>query len=268
MTSPKIVVIGSCNIDFSSYVPFLPKLGETLYADKMVITHGGKGANQCVAAARLGASTALIGRLGGDSTGKHYLKDLQKNGVNTDFLTISEDICSGTAVITVAKNGDNNIVIVPGANSKVCKDDISKATSFIMNADVVVFQFETPIAATVEALQLLQKGKGKSIVNAAPALANPDGDVFKLSDIFCVNETEAEILTGVRVSSIDAAETVVYKLREKGCKVVVITLGAQGVVFATKEEPTPVHVPAKQVTAVDTTLLLPKDHFSSVYAAL
>ncbi|XP_067011514.2 ribokinase isoform X3 [Anabrus simplex] len=190
MTSPKIVVIGSCNIDFSSYVPFLPKLGETLYADKMVITHGGKGANQCVAAARLGASTALIGRLGGDSTGKHYLKDLQKNGVNTDFLTISEDICSGTAVITVAKNGDNNIVIVPGANSKVCKDDISKATSFIMNADVVVFQFETPIAATVEALQLLQKGKGKSIVNAAPALANPDGDVFKLSDIFCVNETE------------------------------------------------------------------------------
>ncbi|XP_021916225.1 ribokinase-like isoform X2 [Zootermopsis nevadensis] len=183
----KIVVIGSCNIDLQCFTSRLPRPGETLHGSLFRKGFGGKGANQCVAAAKLGASTAM---LGDDSFGQDFLEALKSNKINTDFVHITNGISSGMAQITVSDNGENTIVIVAGANNKLSVSDIQQASEIIKIASVVVVQFETPIETTIEALKITKKGKGIAITNAAPATANPDPLVFNLSDMFCVNESE------------------------------------------------------------------------------
>ncbi|PNF17811.1 Ribokinase [Cryptotermes secundus] len=194
----KIVVIGSCNIDLQCFTPRLPRPGETLHGTEFRKGFGGKGANQCVAAAKLGSSTAMIARLGNDSFGQEFHRALKDNKINTDYVLMTDGVSSGLALITVAQNGI-------------------------------------------------------AIVNAAPAVTNPDPLVFRLSDIFCVNESEAEVLTGMAVQSVDEAKVAVGLLLDKGCKQVIITLGASGAVFASQGNLTPVHVPTKTVKSVDST---------------
>ncbi|XP_034232858.1 ribokinase [Thrips palmi] len=261
----KIVVVGSCMIDLNCYSKRLPKCGETLTGDKFSIGFGGKGANQCVAAARIGGEdvqATLVARVGDDTFGADYLANLRKSNIDTEFVKVTPQQHSGVAQISVAETGDNTIVIVPGANTCLSAADVQAARQRVEEADVALFQFETPVGTTLEALRLRRAaGKGISIVNAAPAVADPDPEVFKLSDIFCVNETEAEALTGLSLSAgegpgalVAAAGKAAEALLQKGCRVVILTLGAHGAVVADPSRlAAPRHIPASPTKAVDTT---------------
>ncbi|XP_063976890.1 ribokinase-like [Diachasmimorpha longicaudata] len=250
--SKYIVVVGSCMIDFTSYSPRLPKPGETLIGTDFRRTVGGKGANQCVSAAKLGAETTIVASLGSDIFGKEYLDILKSNGVNTQHVKVRENVTSGIAHITVAENGENSIVIIVGANALLSTRDIDEAQETIKNASVFLAQFETNLETTLYALNLY-KGSGISIVNGAPAVANVDPEILKNCDIFCVNETEAELMTGIDHLTLENAQSALNILFEKGCNTVIITLGASGAVFATKTSQTLTHVPVEPVTPVDTT---------------
>ncbi|XP_014242545.1 ribokinase isoform X1 [Cimex lectularius] len=248
-----VVVVGSCMIDFVCYTPRIPKIGETIHGNNFEVGHGGKGANQCVAAARLGASTALIARVGDDDFGKKYIKELKNQNINTEFSTITENHMSGMAQITVTENGDNCIVIVAGSNNKLCFEDVKKAENVLLNSKIVLFQLETPLETTIKTLEFIRKNGGPvTFVNGAPAISNFDLTVLKLCDVFCVNETEASAIVKVEILDIATGKAAVEKLLELGCKMAILTMGAQGVIFG--DSPSNIqHVPTKLVTPVDTT---------------
>ncbi|XP_058822960.1 ribokinase-like [Topomyia yanbarensis] len=246
-----VVVFGSCIVDFISYVPRLPKIGETLHGTKFVTGFGGKGANQCVAAARLGSRTAIIGKLGDDPWGKNYHDALRLEGVNVEHVDIVDGESTGIAQINVAENGDNQIVIVVGANNCLEPADVHKGAELLSNANVLVCQLETPLNATIEALKNFA---GTSIMNAAPALESVPLDLLEYSTIFCVNETEAALLTGLQVETVMHAKAALLKLRDMGCGTVIITLGEKGAIFAMKNSTKVKHVkPIHVERVVDTT---------------
>ncbi|KAK3908084.1 Ribokinase [Frankliniella fusca] len=265
MALTKIVVVGSCMTDLNCYAKRLPKCGETLTGDSFTIGFGGKGANQCVAAARIGGQdveTTLVARVGDDSFGANYLANLEKNGIDTRYVKSTPRHHTGVAQISVSETGENTIIIVPGANTVLSPEDVRAAQDRVVEADVALFQFETPIPTTLEALRLRRAaGKGISIVNAAPVITGFDADVYKLCDIFCVNETEAELLTGVSLSEtpegealIQAAGKAANVLLDKGCHLVILTLGKHGsVILDPKVSNKPLHIPARSTKAVDTT---------------
>ncbi|KAK0088524.1 hypothetical protein PV325_011723 [Microctonus aethiopoides] len=250
--SKKIVVVGSCMIDFTSYVSRLPKPGETLEGNDFKRTFGGKGANQCVAAAKLGASTSLVASLGSDVFGEEYLQILKSLNVDTRYIKLQKDIHSGIAQITVAESGENNIVIILGANALLTPNDVNDAYDLIQNAVVLLTQFETPLNTTLQALKL-HKGHGISIVNGAPAVVNADLEILKNCDIFCVNETEAEVMTAIQPLTLFNGQEALTKFFEIGCNTVIITLGSAGAIFATRTNPTMIHIPVESVIPVDTT---------------
>lgn len=234
-----------------SYVPRLPRVGETLHGTKFVTGFGGKGANQCVAAARLGSRTAIIGKLGNDPWGSNYRKALESEGVNVDHVKIVEGESTGIAQINVADNGDNQIVIVVGANNSLLPADVGASADLLTRAKILVCQLETPLAGTLEALRTFS---GTSIMNAAPAVENVPHDLLRLCSIFCVNETEAALITGVPVETVIQAKGALLKLRDMGCNTVVITLGDKGAIFAPKDDAKVAHVkPCKVDKVVDTT---------------
>lgn len=246
-----VVVFGSLIVDFISYVPRLPKVGETLHGTKFTTGFGGKGANQCVAAARLGSRTAMIGKLGNDPWGTNYYSNLQKEGVNIDHIAILDGQSTGIAQINVANNGDNQIVIVVGANNCLQVDDVQACGELLSEAKVLVCQLETPAFATIEALKTF---KGTSIMNAAPALENIPLALLKCCTIFCVNESEAALITGMPVETIAEAKGALFKLRDMGCGTIIITLGEKGAIFVTKDCTKVIHVkPFKVDNVVDTT---------------
>uniref|UniRef100_A0A182NRG7 Ribokinase n=1 Tax=Anopheles dirus TaxID=7168 RepID=A0A182NRG7_9DIPT len=248
-----VLVFGSCIVDFISYVPRLPKIGETLHGTKFATGNGGKGANQCVAAARLGSRTAMIGKLGDDPWGMAYRKTLACEGVNVEQVDIVPGESTGIAQINVADNGDNQIVIVTGANRRLGPSEVERQPDVFERARILVCQLETPIEGTIAALQAF---KGISIVNAAPAERNLPHSLLSLASIFCVNETEAALLTDMTtVSDVQQAKEALYKLRDMGCNTIIITLGEKGAVFADEKDYTNVyHVrPVKVEKVVDTT---------------
>ncbi|XP_068532721.1 ribokinase isoform X2 [Anas acuta] len=231
----------------------LPKTGETVLGQKFFIGFGGKGANQCVQSARLGAKTSLICKVGNDSFGNDYVENLKKNGVSTAFVGQTTEAATGTASIIVNSEGQNVIVIVPGANLLLNSEDLKRASDVICKAKVVVCQLEISPAVSLEALKMARASGVKTLFNPAPALADLDPQFYTHSDVFCCNETEAEILTGIPVGNLEDAGKVGRMLLERGCKLVVVTLGAEGCVMISVEEPIPKHVPAGKVRAVDTT---------------
>ncbi|XP_068014918.1 ribokinase isoform X2 [Melanerpes formicivorus] len=228
----EVVVVGSCMTDLVSFTTRLPRAGETLLGHKFFIGFGGKGANQCVQSARLGAQTSLVCKVGKDSFGNDYVENLKRNGIST---------------------GQNVIVIVPGANLLLNFEDLKRASDVISKARVVVCQLEISPAVSLEALKMARASGVKTLFNPAPALADLDPQLYTHSDIFCCNETEAEILTGIPVGNLEDAEKVGRVLLERGCKLVIVTLGAEGCMMISVEEPIPKHVPAGKVRAVDTT---------------
>ncbi|OWF53132.1 ribokinase-like [Mizuhopecten yessoensis] len=248
-----VTVIGSCMTDLVSYVPRLPKPGETLHGTKFAIGFGGKGANQCIVAARLGAKTAMVAKVGDDTFGKDYIQNFKDNQVMIEHVEVTSAAGTGVAPICVNQEGQNSIVIVAGANLLLTEDNVRAAEAVVKETKIVVCQLEIPAQSTLAALKLAKKHNVRSIFNPAPAQSGLSDEFFSECHIFCANETEAEILTGLPVKDIEGACKATLALLDKGCSVVILTLGVMGSVFATQENRKPIHVAAQSVTAVDTT---------------
>ncbi|XP_067420890.1 ribokinase isoform X2 [Emydura macquarii macquarii] len=240
----EVVVVGSCMTDLVSLTTRLPKAGETIHGHKFFIDFGGKGANQCIQAARLGAKTLMICKVGKDSFGNDYIENFKRNGISTEFVGQTEDAATGAASI---------IVNSEGANLLLDSEDLKRAANAISKAKVIICQLEIASSISLEALKMAHSNGVKTLFNPAPALAELDPQFYTHSDIFCCNESEAEILTGIPVGNPEDAGKVGLVLLERGCKLVIVTLGPEGCVMISVEEPIPKHIPAGKVTAVDTT---------------
>ncbi|XP_053314875.1 ribokinase [Spea bombifrons] len=250
---PEVIVVGSCMTDLVSLTPRLPKAGETIHGSKFFIGFGGKGANQCIQAARLGAKTAMVCKVGDDSFGNNYIENFRQNNVSTDFVGQTGAAATGAASIIVNSEGQNAIVIVAGANLLLDAEDLGKASAAISGAKVMVCQLEISPGVSLQALKMARTSGVKTIFNPAPAISDLDPEFYSYSDIFCCNESEAEILTGVRVAGAGDAGAAGSLLLDRGCRLVIVTLGGEGCVVLSRDDRTPRHLPTNKVTAVDTT---------------
>ncbi|XP_067223136.1 ribokinase isoform X2 [Chanodichthys erythropterus] len=248
-----VVVVGSCMTDLVSQAPRLPKAGETIHGHKFFIGFGGKGANQCVQAARMGAKTAMVCKVGRDVFGNDYIQNFKNNGISTAYAEQTENAATGAASIIVNDTGENAIVIVAGANMLLGQEELQRAQSAIVNAKVLLCQLEINPDASLQALRMAKENHVKTIFNPAPAVADLHSDFYKASDVFCCNESEAELLTGLSVITVEDASRVGLELLSKGCGSVIVTLGPQGCVVCQSTNTTPKHIPSTAVTAADTT---------------
>ncbi|CAM4642936.1 unnamed protein product [Leuciscus chuanchicus] len=248
-----VVVVGSCMTDLVSQAPRLPKAGETIHGHKFFIGFGGKGANQCVQAARMGAKTAMVCKVGRDVFGNDYIQNFKNNGISTAYVEQTENAATGAASIIVNDTGENAIVIVAGANMLLGQEELLRAQSAIVNAKVLVCQLEINPDASLQALRMAKENHVKTIFNPAPAIADLHSDFYKASDVFCCNESEAELLTGLSVTSVEDASRVGLELLHRSCGSVIITLGPQGCVVCESTNTAPKHIPTTAVTAADTT---------------
>lgn len=243
--APSIVVVGSLNVDIVVPVPHLPAPGETIAGDRHLKTLGGKGANQAVAAARLGSSVAIVGRLGADAEGDACLEGLREAGADTTHVARDEEVGTGVALIAVDPAGENTIVVGPGSNARLSGDDVRRAEPMLRSAAVTLVQLEIPMAAVEETARL---AGGTLILNPAPAKPVPQR-VLERVDILTPNEVELGMLSGLEVRTED--EVVAAARSLKGPDAVAVTLGKRGVILVTAEDA--VHVPAIEIEAVDTT---------------
>ena len=249
-TQPKICVVGSSMIDLIARVPRLPKLGETLIGSSFHLGYGGKGANQAVMAAKLGARVTMVNKVGRDVFGEGTLKNYREHGIDTTHVLVDESRFSGVAPIFVDDNAQNFIVIVPGANSGLSRADVQAAQQVILDADILICQLEIPVETTLEAFRIAKSGNVRTILNPAPAAPIPD-ELLQLSDICAPNETEMELLTGQPVGTVAEAEAAARKLVSRGTRTVILTLGARGAILV--DQDTVENLPAVQVDAVDPT---------------
>ena len=251
MNQPRICVIGACNIDLITYAARMPQWGETLHGERFQMGFGGKGANQAVMAAKLGAHVSLLTKLGRDTFGESTLKNLQQAGIDTRHVHFTEQASSGVAPITVNREGQNAILIVTGANDLLTAAEIEAAREDIAQAAVLVCQLEIPLELNLVALRLARKAGVRTIFNPAPAKSALPAEAYRLSNIFCPNESEAALLTGKPVATLAEAEAVGRELLLRGAGAVVLTLGARGSLLVTAAGGE--HIPAERVQAVDST---------------
>lgn len=247
---PKICVVGSSMIDLISKVPRLPKLGETLVGHSFHLGYGGKGANQAVMAAKLGARVTMVNKVGRDVFGEGTLGNYREQGIDTTHVMFDESRFSGVAPIFVDDNAQNFIVIVPGANLGLLPADVQKAAEVILAADILICQLEILTETTLEAFRIAKSGNVRTILNPAPAASIPD-ELLQLSDICAPNETETELLTGQPVGTMAEAEAAARKLLPRGTRTVILTLGERGALLV--DEDTVESIPAVKVDAVDPT---------------
>jgi ribokinase len=255
INAPNIVVIGSINMDLVVHVPRLPVAGETLAGSDLQTFPGGKGANQAVAAARLGAKVHMVGRIGDDAFGRTMRDNLHAAGVNTRYVKITQGSATGTAVIFVLPAGDNSILISPGANAALTPGDVDAAMPIIRRADFVLLQLEIPLATVRHALRICRREKIKTMLDPAPAPKNLPRDVYH-ADFLTPNETEAAaLLHSAKPLSPPATMT---RLRAAGAKTVVLKLGSRGAICG------PHHIPAFKIKPIDTTAA--GDCFNAAFA--
>jgi len=251
MARPKICVVGASNIDLISYVPRLPRMGETLHGTRFHMGFGGKGANQAVMAAKLEGDVAIVTKLGRDIFGENTLKNFQAWGIDTHFVFFTEQAFSGVAPIAVDPEGHNAIIIVTGANDLLTPEEIEAARPVITGAQVVVCQLEIPVEITLAALRIARQAGVTTVFNPAPARPELPEELYQLSDIFCPNESETELLTGLPVTTLEEAERAARVLMERGAGAVILTLGERGSLLVNEQGTT--YVSATSVRAVDTT---------------
>lgn len=250
MQSKKIVVVGSCNTDMVIKADRLPVPGETILGGTFFMNPGGKGANQAVAASRMGGKVTLISKTGNDVFGKQSVMLYAAENIKTDFIYSDAKHPSGVALITVDSQGENCIVVASGANAYLNPSDIDKANAEIEGSDLVLMQLEIPIE-TVEYVAEMASKKGiKVILNPAPARALSD-NLLKHLYVIIPNKSEAEILSGIKVSDIESAKQAANIISAKGVDIVVITLGSQGALIKQYDEY--LFVEAYKVDALDTT---------------
>jgi len=251
MARPKICVVGASNLDLISFVPRLPRMGETLHGTRFHMGYGGKGANQAVMAAKLGVDVAMVTKLGRDIFGENTLKNFETWGIDTQHVLFTDQAFSGVAPIAVDPTGHNAIIIVTGANDLLTVEEVEAARGIITACQIMICQLEIPLEATLAALRVAREAGVSTILNPAPARNDLPEEFFQLSDIFCPNESEAEMLSGIPVTDLEEAEAAGRVLLERGAGEVIVTCGESGNLLVTEAETT--HVPAEQVVAVDTT---------------
>jgi ribokinase len=258
MSDSMILVVGSLNIDQVVEVPRLPALGETLLgAGSLKLVPGGKGANQAVAMARLGANVAMAGRVGTDPFGEQLLKALLADKINTGLIVIDQQEASGTAFIFLSPNGENAIVVASGANMRIGQDRVQLTNIFeaITRARALVLQLEIPLE-TVKTLIATGNNAGIPVVlNLAPAQPLP-WEALRQLQVLIVNEIEASLLAGQQINRREDAHIVATALHNQGIPIVVITLGAQGAILASDDgtgTAQTIYQPAPNVHVLDTT---------------
>ena len=224
----RLVVLGSVNADHVLQVPSFPRPGETLHGHSYAVIPGGKGANQAVAAARLGADVAFIACVGDDSFGLNIREMFKQDGINVDAVMIENSKPTGIAMIQVAQSGENSICISAEANGCLTAQRLTPHHQLIRDAQVLLMQLETPLEAIKSAAQVAKKAATQVVLNPAPAQPLAD-DLLQLVDIITPNETEAEQLTGINVTDNASAQRAAEQLHLKGIKLVMITLGSKGV---------------------------------------
>ncbi|MFH1716288.1 MAG: ribokinase [Planctomycetota bacterium] len=247
---PKIVVVGSSNMDLVVKSPRIPVVGETILGEGFIMIPGGKGANQAVAAAKLGADVCFVARLGDDLFGRQSLNNFVQEGVDTTYVVSTKEAPSGVALITVDQAGNNVIVVAPGANERLSPEDVSKAQSSIASSGALVAQLEVPLETVEFAGRLANESGVAFVLDPAPA-RKLSAEFLRTVDVLTPNETEAQILTGVEVTGEDSARIAANSLLESGVKAVILTMGAKGFLLATGDGTE--FVPAVRVDAVDAT---------------
>lgn len=245
-----IVVFGSINMDLVVHSPRLPVPGETLTGDSFFTAPGGKGANQAVACARLGASTRLIGRVGGDVFGNNLLQSLAENRVNVSAVSTDQSQSTGVALITVDAKAENTIVIIAGANGQLDQTDVNRLTNSATDR-VLLLQLEAPLEIVTTAARTAHERGLTVILDPAPARPLPP-ELYAYVDILTPNETEAGLLTGLSLDADAPIEQAASLLLQRGVKNVVIKLGGRGAYTRSANESSGRFMPAFHVSAIDT----------------
>ena len=248
---PRIGVIGSTNVDLVTYVDRMPVWGETIAAPRFEMNHGGKGANQAVAAAKLGADVVMVSKVGDDMLGDGALRNFEEAGVSTRHVECVPGQSTGTATILVSASGDNCILIVAGANGDLKPADIEKAGDDLKTCDLILLQLEVPLDTVYASIRFAKRHGVKTVLNPAPARPDLDPAALREATFVAPNETELAILTGLPVSSEDEIAAAAKSLIARGAGTAVVTLGARGSLIATREGLKAIG-PAK-VEAVDST---------------
>ncbi|MBI3139120.1 MAG: ribokinase [Sphingobacteriales bacterium] len=249
MSKKQIIVIGSSNTDMVVKSAKLPLPGETILGGTFLMNAGGKGANQAVAAARLGGDVTFVAKVGDDIFGKQSIEGFKKEGIHTDFVFVDEAAPSGTALIMVNEEGENCIVVAPGANARLLPADIERVKN-IADAEIILMQLEIPVETIRAVTRLAKKNNRNVVINPAPAQPLDD-EILEGLFLITPNETEAALLTGIRVEEEGSAARAADYFLSKGVENVIITLGKQGAYFKNGESELKIAAPV--VKALDTT---------------
>jgi ribokinase len=245
-----IAVVGSANVDLTTFNDVFPRPGETIFGKKFDLGFGGKGANQAVAAHLCGANVGMVAKVGSDLFGPATIKNFESQGIDATYVGIAEGVSSGVAPIFVDAKGQNRIIVVKGANDLLSPADVDAAAPLLRKADTIVMQFEIPLGTVYHTVRFAKANGIRCIVNPAPAQA-VDFKELGGADYFIPNESEAEVITGMPVHSMDDAKKCAEFLLRQGMRRVVITLGERGSLVAGPEGCE--IIPAFKVQAVDTT---------------
>jgi ribokinase len=248
--TPRIAVVGSANTDLITFADTFPRPGETLFGQNFDLGFGGKGANQAIAARLCGAQVLMVAKVGKDLFGEATVRNFNSFGVDTTHVKIIEGVPTGVAPIFVEPGGQNRIIVVKGANDRLTPTDVDAAAAELSRVHTIIMQFEVPLATIYHTVRFARAHNIRCIVNPAPAVPASLGDLVG-ADYLIPNETEAELITGLPVQTMEQAVACAGALLGKGFRRVVITLGARGALLA--DATGHVHIPPFPVTAVDTT---------------
>jgi len=247
---PRIAVVGSANIDLTTFADQFPKPGETIFGQKFDLGFGGKGANQAVAARLCGADVFMVARVGDDLFGPATIENFRKQGIDATHVKQVKGLSSGVAPIFVEPNGQNRILVVKGANDAVKLEDIDTAADVLKSVDCIVLQFEIPLETVYYTVAFARKHNIRCIVNPAPAQP-VDMSALKDLDYFVPNESEAEAISGLPVKTVEDAKKCAARMMAGGVRNVIITLGAQGCLLASRDGSE--HIAPFKVNSVDST---------------
>ena len=232
--TPRIAVVGSANVDLTTFSDKFPRPGETIFGQKFDLGFGGKGANQAVAARLCGAEVVMVAKVGNDLFGEATLKNFAALGIDASHVRIVDGVSSGVAPIFVEPNGQNRIIVVKGANDLLKPADVDAAADALKKVQTIVLQFEIPMKTIAYTVQFAKKNGIRCIVNPAPAQPI-DAKLLNAADYFIPNESEAEVIAGLPVHSVDEAKKCAAALLQLGFRKVILTLGSRGALLASPE---------------------------------
>lgn len=247
---PRIAVVGSANVDLTTFTDEFPRPGETIFGTSFDLGFGGKGANQAVAARLCGADVFMVARVGNDLFGPATIKNFERLGIDAEHVKIVDGVASGVAPIFVEKSGQNRIIVVKGANDRLLPADVDAAAPMLRQADCIVLQFEIPLPTVYYTIRFAREHGIKCILNPAPGQPVDMAQVAQL-DYLVPNETEAEAISGLPVKNVEDAKRCAAALLKAGIGRVIITLGANGSLLAGRDGME--HVPAFKVKTIDST---------------